>query len=382
MGITRETACWGRTVAMGLVVCALASGAWGADKAGKAPAAQSVPFTDAAAQKSLDTLVSFSFEVAPIKDVVDFFRQQTGANIYLEGEATANQEYLVTMRREKTHLRDALRIILGGSLAYTVRDGAIVVSTRERIYALAPRVTRVYEVEDILASAKGRMPEADLVSHVLTVSNPSSWNSAVITGATDAADAEASSVAMISNAANDPPRDTLLLWSGRTLIATAPEEVQQRVVAALESLRSPFKAEVEAFLVSDLAARVEAVLAPEIRPGRKVGGEWEALKLLARGEGLMVGGCFSSVAGGEVSLDVSAEAGKGSGARMAVRVLAGKDGKTATLRGVASLGARQGVEIQAPVELAVQNGERVVLAACLAGGQWRVLVVKVTLSPR
>ena len=114
---------------------------------------------DAVVQAQLDKrLPELRFDAVGLTDVIDFLRDVSGANIFvnwraLEG-ATIDRNAPVTARLRDVPFRKALDIILqdvgGGTvkLAYTVDEGVITISTAEDLSGNT--LTRVYDIRDLI----------------------------------------------------------------------------------------------------------------------------------------------------------------------------------------------------------------------------------------
>lgn len=117
--------------------------------------------TDQATMATLNrTIPELRFDGVPFGDVIDFLRDVTGANIFVEWKAleTAGVDRttpvtvsrLTNIRFQKA-LETVLREVSAGTspLEYNIEEGVITISTREQIAASAPR-TVVYDVSDLL----------------------------------------------------------------------------------------------------------------------------------------------------------------------------------------------------------------------------------------
>jgi general secretion pathway protein D len=122
---------------------------------------QGVSRTDAAVQASLDKhLPEVRFDAVGFTDVVDFLRDITGANIFVNWraleQAGIDKNAPVTARLRDVKFSKALDIILeevgGGTvkIGYTVDEGVITISTSDDLAKNV--VTRVYDVRDLIIS--------------------------------------------------------------------------------------------------------------------------------------------------------------------------------------------------------------------------------------
>ena len=133
-----------------------------AEASGRASAGSS--YDEAAIEKSLDkTLPEVKFDQVALSDVMDFFREQSGANLIVNWKALEaagiDRSAEVSIRLKNVTLRQALDHILsnvggsdvgGGSvkLGHSILDGAIVVSTDEDVSRNT--TTMAYDVSDLL----------------------------------------------------------------------------------------------------------------------------------------------------------------------------------------------------------------------------------------
>lgn len=112
-----------------------------------------------AVQASLDrTLPEVHFDGAAFSDVIDFLRDVSGANVYvnwksLEG-AGIDKNAPVTTNLRNVKFSTALKVILdsvGGAttkLGYTIEDGVITISTGDDLSKVT--LTRVYDIRDLI----------------------------------------------------------------------------------------------------------------------------------------------------------------------------------------------------------------------------------------
>lgn len=160
-------------VAVGLILCAACAVAFGQDD-DPPPVTKDVEEAriddrpaqagadDPATQAMLDrALPEVTFDGVGLSDVIDFLRDLTNANIFvnwraLEG-AGIDRNAPVNLRLRQVKFSKALQLILDGvggdevRLGYTVDDGVITISTDEDLGQNT--LTRVYDVRDI-ADAK------------------------------------------------------------------------------------------------------------------------------------------------------------------------------------------------------------------------------------
>ena len=98
--------------------------------------------------------VTFDFVETPLRDVVAFLQQITGANIVLDEDAVAdlpNPE--VTLKVTDMELSQALEWVLGGvDLKYALQGESIYISTEENVGG-APQL-KLYDVTDVTLEIK------------------------------------------------------------------------------------------------------------------------------------------------------------------------------------------------------------------------------------
>jgi len=136
---------------------------------------------EAAAQAQLDRpLPEVNFEGAALTDVIDFLRDVSGANIFVDwgaleaGGVSGNQP--VSVRLKNIAFGHALELILrnagGGTvpLDYTIDRGVIKISTGEHIDALTD--IRAYDVRDVVPA---EMDMKELVLLIQEAVAPNAW---------------------------------------------------------------------------------------------------------------------------------------------------------------------------------------------------------------
>ena len=167
-----------------------------ADQVGVAAGAAPVAESDAAAQAKLDhNLPDVDFNSNQFVDVIDFLRDVTGANIFvnwhvLEAAGFAKST-TVTVRLKNVAFKTALATILEAAdgektkLAYVINQGVITISTVEDLRKNTS--TEAYDVRDLLgdkpkAGQTARAPEDRqeridaMVKLVTGTVDPESWS--------------------------------------------------------------------------------------------------------------------------------------------------------------------------------------------------------------
>jgi hypothetical protein len=118
-------------------------------------------------ERKLEEPISFDFIATPLDDVVAFLRNLKKVNIVVDKAAVQNRGGLdVTLRLDKVKFRDALAWILRLlNLGYTLEDGTIYISTKEKIEASKKVVTRYYDVTDLTVELKDFKPNVRAISN-------------------------------------------------------------------------------------------------------------------------------------------------------------------------------------------------------------------------
>jgi beta-lactamase regulating signal transducer with metallopeptidase domain len=122
---------------------------------------------DAKAQAALDrNMPEINFQAVPLGDAVDFLRDVTGANIFVNWKALeaagVERNVTVTARVRDVKFSKALKMMLDDVSAgnvrvgYEVDEGVIMISTEEDLARNV--VTRVYDVRDLLISGDDAPP--------------------------------------------------------------------------------------------------------------------------------------------------------------------------------------------------------------------------------
>ena len=156
------------------------------------PAASQEKADEAALEKSLDLPTKeINADNSPLADVIDFLRDSTGVNIVVEWKtieaAGIEKKIPVSLHTAPVKLSKALDLIfnnvaLGGiRLGYTLKDGVILVTTRDVVDSHL--FTRLYDIRDLLLFA-GDKPAAEtetadyLVSAIqrVALTDPDVWD--------------------------------------------------------------------------------------------------------------------------------------------------------------------------------------------------------------
>jgi hypothetical protein len=123
-----------------------------------------------ALEKKLEEPVSFDFIATPLDDVVAFLQQLKDVNIVVDKKAIAelgpNAGLDVTLRLSDVKFKDALEWILRlVNLKYTLQDGVIYISTKEKIGQTKQTVTKFYEVTDLTVEIRNFKPNVRAISN-------------------------------------------------------------------------------------------------------------------------------------------------------------------------------------------------------------------------
>ncbi|MFH1730842.1 MAG: hypothetical protein ABIF82_04220 [Planctomycetota bacterium] len=117
-------------------------------------------------EATLEEDVSFDFIATPLDDVVAFLINLKRRNIVVDKKAIEGRGALdVTLRLDKVKYKDALGWILRLlDLSYTLEDGAIYISTKEKIGASQKKVTKFYDVTDLTVDIRDFKPNLQAIS--------------------------------------------------------------------------------------------------------------------------------------------------------------------------------------------------------------------------
>ena len=117
-------------------------------------------------EATLEEDVSFDFINTPLDDVVAFLISLKRTNIVVDKKAIEDRGALdVTLRLDKVKYKDALNWILRLlDLSYTLENGAIYISTKEKIGASKRTVTKFYDVTDLTVDIRDFKPNLQAIS--------------------------------------------------------------------------------------------------------------------------------------------------------------------------------------------------------------------------
>ena len=116
----------------------------------------------------LEQPISFDFIATPLDDVVAFLRNLKQVNIVVDKKSVAELGggLDVTLRLEKVKFKDALEWVLRLiNLKYTLQNGVIFISTKEKIGATTQTVTRFYDVTDLTIEIRNFTPNVKAISN-------------------------------------------------------------------------------------------------------------------------------------------------------------------------------------------------------------------------
>jgi hypothetical protein len=125
-----------------------------------------------------------NFDGVGVADVIDFLRDVSGANIFVNWKALADagvdKNAVVTLRIRNIRLGDALDLVLTSAagkrhkLGYDVKGGAINISTTADLGGSALVVNRTYGVQDLVGGKDDRRGD-ELVKMITGSIDASSW---------------------------------------------------------------------------------------------------------------------------------------------------------------------------------------------------------------
>jgi len=119
-------------------------------------------------EAKLEEPVSFDFVATPLDDVVAFLHGLKRVNIVVDKAAIEDRRdnLDVTLRLQKVKFGDALSWILRLlDLNYTLENGAIYISTEEKIGKSKKTVTRFYDVTDLTVDLRNFKPNVQAISN-------------------------------------------------------------------------------------------------------------------------------------------------------------------------------------------------------------------------
>lgn len=116
-------------------------------------------------QRKLELPVSFDFIATPLDDVVAFLRSIHKVNIVVDKKEVGGDQDL-TLQLEKVKFKDALEWALRLlNLKYTLENGAIFISSKEKIGESQRTVTRFYDVTDLTIDIRNFKPNIQAISN-------------------------------------------------------------------------------------------------------------------------------------------------------------------------------------------------------------------------
>lgn len=106
-------------------------------------------------QSKLQQNVTFAFDETPLEEILDYFRLTLEVNIVYDPPEDYQRDKLITLQVTNMRAENALRwaVKLAG-LEHTLVEGAVYVSTHDRIIRMGPVYFRQYNVKDLLASPR------------------------------------------------------------------------------------------------------------------------------------------------------------------------------------------------------------------------------------
>ncbi len=133
-------------------------------------------------QDKLEETVQFDFVATPLDDVIAFLRGVKKVNIILDKKALEGRgDLLVTLKLDALKFKDALEWVLRlVDLKYTLENGAIYVSTAEKIRASSKTRTSYYDVTDLTIDIRNFTPNLAAISQtgVGEQGAPDPWDTA------------------------------------------------------------------------------------------------------------------------------------------------------------------------------------------------------------
>ena len=157
-------------------------------------------------QSKLRTPITCHFDAAPMREVVEYFREALDVNMVYD--PPSREERFITLHVTDMPAQSALHWAARlARLEYNVAHDAIYISTRENITQSAPTYFRQYEVRDLLVfrgtSGKGDdddddaggsvSPERELVQLIVLFTGPQNWDRVEVMGVSDKHDDESES---------------------------------------------------------------------------------------------------------------------------------------------------------------------------------------------
>lgn len=137
-------------------------------------------YYDKTAWKPLESVmnrcVSFDFRDTPVDDVLNFFRNKLNVKIAVE-KVPYRKVWSVTLTARDVEFKEALAWICSQlDLAYTVRDGAVVISEPgDHLLPRTKTVTRFYDVTDLSIQQGGQVTTQALIALIKDNTRLNTW---------------------------------------------------------------------------------------------------------------------------------------------------------------------------------------------------------------
>ena len=117
-------------------------------------------------EEALAKPISFDFIATPLDDVVAFLRNMMKVNIVVDKNAVEGRDLDVTLKQQDVKFKNALDwIVRLLEMNYTLQDGAIFISTAERIGATKKTTTKFYDVTDLTLEIRDFKPNLAAISN-------------------------------------------------------------------------------------------------------------------------------------------------------------------------------------------------------------------------
>lgn len=117
-------------------------------------------------EQALEKPISFDFIATPLDDVVAFLRTMMKVNIVVDRKAVEGRDLDVTLKQQDVKFKNALDwIVRLLEMNYTLQDGAIFISTTERIGATKKTATKFYDVTDLTLEIRDFKPNLAAISN-------------------------------------------------------------------------------------------------------------------------------------------------------------------------------------------------------------------------
>ena len=156
-----------------------------------APEAEAVSKTDV--RRLLESKkVNLSFRATSLRDAVCKLLETAGVNFVLDGHVVADGSHPVTLE-VKERVGKVLTRILPESAGYVVRNGTVVIDTKERLIEQEPLELRVYDVRDVVHVGLKDVGQTDrdkasrLIDMILEKTGAKRWREVTLIGLNGAA---------------------------------------------------------------------------------------------------------------------------------------------------------------------------------------------------